>query len=144
MAAYLYIFGMQGLFSMINNGAALYVLRFSAKDATIGVWEGVGAAIWLVGFLMEVVADAQLQKHRDDPAMQGINFDQGLFRYSRHPNYFGECLLWWGIYIIACGSGGYLTFYSCLFITLLIRYVSGVAMLERKQKKRATFRVYCQ
>ena len=67
----------------------------------------------------------------------------GLWRYTRHPNYFGECLLWWGIYLIACGQpGGARTFYSSLFITLLIRFVSGVPMLERKQMKKAAFRLY--
>lgn len=86
----------------------------------------------------------QLQSHRDDPKKAGTLMTTGLWRYTRHPNYFGECLLWWGIYLIACGQpGGARTFYSCLFITLLIRFVSGVAMLERKQKKKAAFRLYC-
>jgi steroid 5-alpha reductase family enzyme len=95
---------------------------------------------------MEVISDAQLQRFRDDPERDPkAVLDTGLYRISRHPNYFGECLLWWGIYFIACGqtnSQGYWTFYSALFITFLIRFVSGVKMLEVKQKKKAGFRVY--
>lgn len=57
----------------------------------------------------------------------------GLWRYTRHPNYFGECVLWWGIWLIACSiEGGWATFYAPLFIGLLIRYVSGVRLLEKK------------
>jgi len=68
----------------------------------------------------------------------------GLWRITRHPNYFGDILSWWGFYIIDCTlPGGYWTFYSPLFIFLLIRYVSGVRMLEtKKQMKKAEFRVY--
>ena len=57
IAAYLYIFGMQGLFSMINNGAAIYVMRHTVKGQVLGTWEWVGVSVWFVGFLMEVVAD---------------------------------------------------------------------------------------
>ena len=84
-----------------------------------------------------------MQAHRDDPTKKGTIITTGLWRYTRHPNYFGECLLWWGIYVIACGQqDGEYKIFSPIFITLLIRFVSGVAMLERKQKKKAAFRVY--
>ena len=64
----------------------------------------------------------------------------GLWRYTRHPNYFGEAVLWWGIYLIACSIPyGYYTVFSPLFITLLIRYVSGVPFLERKYKSNPEF-----
>jgi len=64
----------------------------------------------------------------------------GLWRYSRHPNYFGEAVLWWGIFLIACSVDyGWATFFSALFITLLIRFVSGVPLLENKYKDRPEF-----
>jgi steroid 5-alpha reductase family enzyme len=64
----------------------------------------------------------------------------GLWRYSRHPNYFGEALLWWGTFIIACSvEYGWITFYAPLFITLLVRFVSGVPLLEEKYKNRPEF-----
>lgn len=134
---------MQGVFSMVVNASALHVMMNSAPGQKIGTWEIAGAIVWAIGFLWEVIGDAQLQAHKDDPAQKGQLMKSGLWKYSRHPNYFGESLLWWGVYLIACGQkDGYWTFYSALFITLLLRYVSGVAMLERKQKKKAEFRVY--
>lgn len=146
--SYLYIFGMQGLFSMVNNGSAIHIMWFTKKEDVLGVWEIVGIVVWAIGQFFEVVGDCQLTAHRKDESKRGTIITSGLWRITRHPNYFGECASWWGIYLMACGgtSGehlGALTFYSCLFITLLIRYVSGVAMLERKQKKKAVFRVYC-
>ena len=67
----------------------------------------------------------------------------GIWRYTRHPNYFGEAFLWWGIYLVSCGTtDGYKTIYSASFITFLLLKVSGVAMLERAQKKKPEFRVY--
>lgn len=99
--------------------------------------------MWLAGFAFEVIGDMQLQGHRDDPSKKGQVLASGLWRYTRHPNYFGEALLWWGTYLIACGQpGGIRTFYAPLFISLLLRFVSGVPMLERKQKKKPAFRVY--
>lgn len=143
LCSYLYIFGMQGLFSMINNAACLHITQYSGEKSEIGPWEILGASVWLVGICFEIIGDMQLQSHRDDPKKAGTVLKTGLWRYTRHPNYFGECLLWWGFYLIACGQpGGARTFYSSLFITLLIRFVSGVAMLERKQKKKAAFRLY--
>ena len=135
---------MQGLFSMVNNASAIYVMRNSQGGNTLSYVELAGMSVWLVGFAMEVIADAELQAHRNDPAKQGTIITTGTWRYSRHPNYFGEAFLWWGIYLVSIGCGGLYTFYSALFITLLIRYVSGVAMLERKQKKKPAFRVYMQ
>lgn len=66
-----------------------------------------------------------------------------MWRYSRHPNYFGEAVMWWGMYLLACSEpNGYWTFGSALFITYLVRFLSGVPMLERKQKKNPDFQIY--
>lgn len=70
--------------------------------------------------------------------------DWGLWKYTRHPNYFGEAVLWWGIWLIACGiQWGWVTFFAPLFISLLIRYVSGVPLLEAKYKDRIDWKMYC-
>lgn len=68
----------------------------------------------------------------------------GVWKYTRHPNYFGEAAMWWGIYALACnlGLGGQLTIFSALVMTFLLRFVSGVEMLERKQKQKPEFQVY--
>ena len=69
----------------------------------------------------------------------------GLWRYSRHPNYFGEAVMWWGLYLIAIGEDlGWITFYSALFITLLIRFVSGVPFPEKKYANNPEWQSYCR
>jgi len=93
---------------------------------------------------MEWASDHQLTKHiaNKDPN-KGKFCKSGFWRYSRHPNYFGEALLWWGLYLTTCSlPGGYWYFFSPLVITLLVRYVSGVALLERKQSKHPEFAQY--
>lgn len=90
-----------------------------------------GLVIFGAGFLFEVIADAQLTRHRADPDRSGP-LDRGLWRYSRHPNYFGEAVLWWGIWIVAASFGGAWTVFSPILITFLLLRVSGVAMLEKR------------
>ena len=99
---YLKIFLLQGFFSLIVNSAALYTSIYSAT--TTLVWtDYVGAAIWLFGFVFEWVGDHQLSVHLADKTPGKKKFIMwGLWRYTRHPNYFGEAVLWWGVWIIAC------------------------------------------
>jgi steroid 5-alpha reductase family enzyme len=126
----------------------LYILLFSRSTDTIGPLEIIGAVVWLTGFVLEIVADRQLQNFRNTKALAGTILKTGVWRYSRHPNYFGEALLWWGIYIIACSVNpidagfipyGFITLFSPLVMHLLLRYVSGVPFLERKYMLRADF-----
>jgi len=147
ISAYMYVFGMQGLFSMVGNATCIYIMRNSTiaqNGGKLSITDYLGILVWVIGVLIETLADMQLQAHRDDASKKGTLIKTGLWRYSRHPNYFGECLSWWGFYIIDLGiPGGVWTFYSPLFLLLLIRYVSGVRMLEKKkQMKKAEFRVY--
>ena len=147
LAGFLHVFALQGLFSMWVNASAMHIMRYASAKDKLGFWEIAGAHVWLIGFLMEMAADKQLQAFRDDPTNKGKIITTGLWRYSRHPNYFGEAVCWWGISIIACGgtsgkNGGIYTMLSAAFITYLLRYVSGVSMLEVKQKRKPEFRVY--
>jgi steroid 5-alpha reductase family enzyme len=100
----------------------------------------VGAA----GLLIESVADYQLTKHIANPDPKKGKFCQtGLWKYSRHPNYFGEIVVWWGIYIVACGlPGGYTTLYAPSFITWLLLRLSGVPLLEKKQCLHPEWKAY--
>jgi steroid 5-alpha reductase family enzyme len=76
---------------------------------------------------------------------RGKLMTSGLWRYSRHPNYFGEAVIWWGIFLIACSiERGWITFYSALVVTLLLRFVSGVPILEKKYESREDFKAYKQ
>lgn len=105
----------------------------------------VGIIVWLVGYLFEAVGDYQLRKFVLDSNNKGKLIDTGLWRYTRHPNYFGEAVTWWGIFIIAIGCGAPLyTILSPLTITLLVRYISGVPMLEKRLEKREGYNKYIE
>lgn len=100
------------------------------------VWDALGELIWAAGFLMEAISDAQLAAFKADPQKSGI-LDEGLWRFSRHPNYFGEAVLWWGIWLPALAVPlGWTTVVSPVVITLLLRYVSGVPLTERMMEGR--------
>ena len=90
--------------------------------------------MWIKGFAIEWIGDNQLKTHLADKTPGKPKFIMwGLWRYTRHPNYFGEALLWWGIYLIACSvEWGWVTIFAPLFITILVRFVSGVPLLEDK------------
>lgn len=101
------------------------------RPAALTGIDGLGALVFAVGFLFEAVGDRQLRRFRADPSNRGQVLDRGLWRYTRHPNYFGDAVLWWGLYIIAAATpGGWLTGLSPALMTLLLRHVSGVTLLE--------------
>lgn len=110
---------------------ALPLLLAAAGDAPLGLWDAAGVTVFLVGFLFEAVADAQLRRFRRDPANRGRVLDSGLWRYSRHPNYFGDAVLWWGLYLPAVAAGGWWTVFSPVAMTFLLLKVSGVTLLEK-------------
>ena len=143
--AFWFIFMMQGVFSVIVNAASLYTTIQTDNNDLI--WSDyVGAIVWLAGFVIEVVGDAQLNYHIKDKTPGKQKFiNWGLWRYTRHPNYFGEALLWWGIYIITCSvSWGWATFIAPLFIHILVRFISGVPLLEKKYAGREDWEAYCK
>lgn len=92
-------------------------------------WDIVGLAVALGGLLVEAIADDQLRRFKRT-APRGAICDRGLWRYSRHPNYFGESLVWWGLFGVAAGAGGWWTLVSPVLMTWLLLRVSGVTMLE--------------
>ena len=101
-----------------------------ATDA-LGVLDYAGAVLVLVGIALEGVADRQLARFRADRANKGRVLDSGLWRYSRHPNYFGDAVLWWGLYVVAASAAAYWTIYAPLIMTFLLLKVSGVPLLEK-------------
>jgi len=92
-------------------------------------WAGV--VLWLTGMFFEVVGDHQLMRFRRSRPAAGAVLDTGLWRYSRHPNYFGEATLWWGMYLMALSAGAWWTGFAPLLMTFLLLRVSGVALLEK-------------
>ncbi len=97
----------------------------------VGLLDYVGVAVFFVGLFFEAVGDLQLSRFRREPANKGKVLDTGLWRYSRHPNYFGNFTIWWGIYLVALSAGGWWTIVSPLLMTFLLLKVSGVALLEK-------------
>jgi steroid 5-alpha reductase family enzyme len=99
-------------------------------------------ALWLFGLAFESVGDAQLARFKADPANKGKIMDRGLWRYTRHPNYFGELVVWWGIYLVALGAGAWWALPSPLLMTVLLTRVSGKDHLERSMSERPGYREY--
>jgi steroid 5-alpha reductase family enzyme len=101
-----------------------------------------GSALWTFGFLFEAVGDFQLMRFKMEPANKGKLLTSGLWKYTRHPNYFGESVLWWGYYLIAFAAGQWWTIFSPILMTFLLLRVSGVAMLERTMKTKPGYEDY--
>jgi len=141
LRSYVQVFLLQGAFLLAISTPVLLALRETGgrPDA----WAGVGTAVWTFGFLFEAAADLQLARFKRKPENKGRIITTGLWKYSRHPNYFGEAVLWWGIFLIARPvPGGWFGLIGPLTITLLLRFVSGVPMLERKYRGRPDFEDY--
>jgi len=103
----------------------------AAAPPALTAFDLLGVAVWLVGFFFESVGDWQLARFKADPRNKGKIMDRGVWRYTRHPNYFGDAAEWWGFYLIACAAGGWWTVVSPILMTLLLLRVSGVTLLEQ-------------
>jgi len=143
LRAYFQVFMLQGLFLFLIISPVL-LLNFTA-DAKPGMLPVIGLPIWIIGFLFESIGDKQLADFIKKPENKGKLMQTGLWRYSRHPNYFGEVTQWWGIWLfVSMLSGGLFTLIGPLTISLLIIFVSGIPMLEKKYKDRADFQDYAK
>ena len=141
LRSFLQVFILQGLFLYIISLSVIFIQQDHTRHLSLIDW--VGTTVWVVGFLMESVSDYQLKAFKKKPEHAGRIITTGLWKYSRHPNYFGEVVQWWGIFLIALPlPGGWMTLVSPLTITYLIRYVSGVPMLERKYAGNSEFEHY--
>jgi len=124
------VFLLQGLLLWVIS-LVLQVGQLSPVPSRLTWLDALGTLVWLTGFLFEVVADWQLAAFRSDPANAGRVMDRGLWSTTRHPNYFGECLLWWGFFLITLPTPcGFVAIISPLTITFLLLKVSGVTLLE--------------
>lgn len=122
------VFGLQALLAWV---VAAPVAAAAASNAPWRALDGVGIVVVVFGLLFEATADAQLARFKADPHRHGRVMRSGLWRYSRHPNYFGECCLWWGFWLIAVAAGAAWTVASPLLMTVLLLKVSGVTLLEK-------------
>jgi steroid 5-alpha reductase family enzyme len=109
----------------------LQVAALRGLDAPLGWLDACGVALWLVGFVFESVGDWQLARFKRAPENRGRVLDRGLWRFTRHPNYFGDFCVWWGLYLVAAAGGAALTILSPLLMSVLLMRFSGVGLLER-------------
>lgn len=134
------VFALQAVMALVVSLPLLPAVR-SVKP--LGAVDWLGALLWLFGFVWESVGDWQMARFKSAPATQGRVMDRGLWRYSRHPNYFGECCQWWGLFLIALSVGAWWTVLSPLLMTVLLLKVSGVTLLERDiGERRPGYRQY--
>jgi steroid 5-alpha reductase family enzyme len=129
---------LQGLWVLLTAAAALAIITGGVREP-LGLIGIVGIAVWAVGFLIEIVADRQKSKFRKDPNNTGKFINVGLWAWSRHPNYFGEIVLWTGMAIVALPvlqGWQWATLISPVFVTFLLTRVSGIPLLAEKANKR--------
>lgn len=136
------VFGFQGLLIGVVSlpmQAAIYY------GGTLGILDGIGVVLWAIGLYFEATGDAQLAAFKADPANQGKVMDRGLWRYTRHPNYFGDFCIWWGIFLLALGTGAVWTVVGPLIMSVLLLRVSGVNLLEKTiVERRPDYRRYIE
>jgi steroid 5-alpha reductase family enzyme len=141
LRSFLQVFMLQGALLLLV--AVPVVFANTAPVVPLGWLDLLGLTVWLYGFCFEAVGDWQLLHFIRDPANKGKLMTSGLWRYSRHPNYFGEVTLWWGVWLMVLAlPGGWLTVVGPLTITFLILKVSGIPMLEKTYEERADFQEY--
>lgn len=128
------VFALQGLLMWIIS-IPILAAQFSSTPSSLIWLDYLGIVVWGIGFTFEAGGDWQLSRFRANPDNKGKLLNSGLWRFTRHPNYFGDAAQWWGFYLFAAAAGGYWTIFSPILMTLLLRNVSGVAMLEKTLKE---------
>jgi len=141
LRSFFQVFMLQGLIMLI---VALPIIWVNAANTrSFGLFDIIGLLFFSGGFIFEVIADHQMNQFKKLPENTGKLITTGLWKLSRHPNYFGEALLWWGIWLFAIpGINGLFTVIGPVTITLLLRFVSGVPLLEQRFEGRADWEAY--
>lgn len=127
------VFLLQGIL-MWTVAAPLSFIQTASTPDTLGILDYAAIILWGLGFFFEAVGDAQLSRFKSNPENKGKVLQSGVWRYTRHPNYFGDSTQWWAFYLIAAAAGGWWTMFSPILMTLLLVRVSGVALLEKTLK----------
>ncbi len=133
------VFLFQGALAWV---VSLPLMAAGASDGSLGPLDVAGVALWAAGLGFEAVGDAQMSRFKSDPANRGTVMDRGLWRYTRHPNYFGDFLVWWGFFALALSAGAWWAVAGPLVMTLLLTRVSGKDHLERSLSRRDGYAEY--
>ena len=138
-----------GKLDFISGSGQVGTEEVHSLSIQIGLLSTLGALLWLIGFLFEAIGDWQLSrflkknKGYDGPKENKPVLDTGLWKYTRHPNYFGNACMWWGIWLVACQApGGWATIFAPIMMTLLLTKVSGRDLLERDMGRRKSYQDY--
>lgn len=138
--SYFQVFLLQGGLIVVISAPLVVALT---QPAPLGLLDLIGVLVWAIGFGFEAGGDAQLARFKADPAHRGQVMNRGLWRYTRHPNYFGNACLWWGFFVLACAvPWGWVTLPAPIVMTWLLLQVSGVALLERNMSGRPGYAEY--
>ena len=105
-------------------------------NTELGFLDWLGLGVWIIGFGFESLSDYQLARFRHNPENKNRVLQSGLWRYTRHPNYFGDFCVWWGFYLIALSAGGWWSIFSPILMTVLLLKITGVLLLEKSIGKR--------
>lgn len=128
------VFLLQGVLLWIIS-TPLLAAQFNPQPAQLIWLDILSILVWLIGFYFEAVGDWQLKSFKANPANKGKVLSSGVWRYTRHPNYFGDATQWWAYYLLALAAGGWWTIFSPVMMTLLLMRVSGVTLLEKTLKE---------
>lgn len=141
--SYFRVFLLQGVLLWIIS-APLLTAQYHSMPDHLTLIDFLGASVWLIGFFFETIGDYQLSQFRANPKNKGKVLDIGVWRYTRHPNYFGDSTQWWGFFLIACVSGGWWTVFSPFIMTILLLRVSGMTLLEKTMEQRPGYKEYIE
>jgi steroid 5-alpha reductase family enzyme len=128
--SYFKVFVLQAVVAWIISMPLFWAIT-STAHVELNALDYAGIAAFVIGFLFEAVGDEQLRRFKKDPASKTRVLDTGLWRYTRHPNYFGEAVLWWGFGLLSVAAGGYAGVIGPAIMTFFLIRVSGVALLEK-------------
>ncbi len=141
--AFFKVFMIQAVIMMIV--AAPIHAAFILNESISWIWTVSAVVLFLIGFYFESVGDAQLRRFIQNPNNKGKVMQSGLWKYTRHPNYFGETVMWWAIFLAVLGmKWGFVAIIGPAFITYLLLFVSGVPLLEKKYMKKPEFVEYAK
>jgi steroid 5-alpha reductase family enzyme len=136
------VFGLQGALVLLV-GLPVHAVMGLTSQPPLGWLDALGAAVFATGLGIESLGDLQLARFKAKPENQGRVMNQGLWRYTRHPNYFGDFLVWWGLFLVAAATGwGALSVAGPALMTVLLLRVSGVTLLEASMKQRPGYAEY--
>jgi steroid 5-alpha reductase family enzyme len=141
LKSFLLVFMTQGILMLLISSSIIMIM--SSPSRPFSLIDFCGVVVFLTGLAFETIGDAQLAKFKKETSNKGKLITQGLWKYTRHPNYFGEAVMWWGLFLLAAsGPLGWISIISPVTITYLLLFVSGVPLLEKKYAGRPDFEEY--